>query len=68
MAQDYDQIGHQQTSKRGDLDATAFAQLPELSEEYEQPEKVVCKLEPYNVCYRINLKKREIVPTGHVSL
>ena len=73
MAQEYgkpedeitDQKGHQQTSKRGNLDATANSQL---SEDYEKPEKVVCKLEPYNVCYRINLRKREIVPTGHVSL
>ena len=57
-----DQIGHQQTSKRGNLDATAS----ELSEDYEKPEKIVCKLEPHNVCYRINPRKREIVPTGHV--
>ena len=61
-AQDYDQIGHQPTGKRGNLDATA-----QLSGEHEKPEKIVCKREPYNVCYRINLRKREIIPTEHVS-
>ena len=37
-----------------------------VQQDYDSQEKLVCKLEPYNVCYRINLDKREIVPTEQV--
>ena len=37
-----------------------------VQQDYDSQEKLVCKLEPYNVCYRINLNKREIVPTEQV--
>ena len=34
--------------------------------DYDSQEKLVCKREPYNVCYRINLDNREIVPADQV--
>ena len=52
-----------QTNKRAAAtpDETDTVQL-----DYDSQEKLVCKREPYNVCYRINLDNREIVPADQV--